>query len=85
LSARFHHGHAGAVTADAALTVLRWREDPLLRLEFAPAVLSRARAVRLAGELRGALAALTAASPHTPVEDLLPAPAGARDLALPLS
>ncbi|MCZ0997963.1 hypothetical protein O1M63_07010 [Streptomyces mirabilis] len=36
LSARFHHGHAGAVTADAALTVLRWREDPLLRLEFAP-------------------------------------------------
>jgi hypothetical protein len=85
LSARFHHGHAGAVTADAALTVLRWREDPLLRLEFAPAVLSRTRAVRLAGELRGALAALTAASPHTPVEDLLPAPAGARDLALPLS
>ncbi|MCT9110120.1 condensation domain-containing protein [Streptomyces mirabilis] len=84
LSARFHHGHAGAVTADAALTVLRWREDPLLRLEFAPAVLSRTRAVRLAGELRTTLAALTAASPHTPVEDLLPAPAGARGLALPL-
>ncbi|MFK0023962.1 condensation domain-containing protein [Streptomyces sp. NPDC090798] len=85
LSARFHHGHAGAVTADAALSVLRWREDPLLRLEFAPAVLSRTRAVRLAGELRAALAALTAASPHTPVDDLLAAPAGARDLALPLS
>ncbi|QIZ00867.1 hypothetical protein HEP87_53220 [Streptomyces sp. S1D4-11] len=85
LSARFHHGHAGAVTADAALTVLRWRENPLLRLEFAPAVLSRTRAVRLARELRTALTALTTAPPHTPVDDLLPAPAGARNLALPLS
>ncbi|QIY76298.1 condensation domain-containing protein [Streptomyces sp. RLB1-33] len=85
LNARFHHGHAGAVTADAALTVLRWREDPLLRLEFAPAVLSRTRAVRLAREVRTALAALTAAPPHTPVDDLLPAPADTRGLVLPLS
>ncbi|MCX4580912.1 condensation domain-containing protein [Streptomyces sp. NBC_01571] len=78
LSARFHHGHPGAVTADAALTVLRWREHPLLSLEFARARLTRAQAAQLARALRAALTALVTSPPHTPVDDL-PDTAAARD------
>ncbi|MFF2996101.1 condensation domain-containing protein [Streptomyces sp. NPDC057950] len=90
LTVRFHHGHPGAVTADAALTVLRWREQPLLSLEFACARLTRAQAAQLARALRAALTALVASSPHTPVEDLLETPAArdeapaARPLPVPL-
>ncbi|MFD1277042.1 hypothetical protein ACFQ51_50295 [Streptomyces kaempferi] len=90
LTARFHHGHPGAVTADAALTVLRWREQPLLSLEFACARLTRAQAAQLARALRAALTALVTSSPHTPVDDLLETPAArdeapaARPLAVPL-
>lgn len=98
LTARFHHGHSGAVTADAALTVLRWHEHPLLSLEFASARLSRAQAAQLARTLRAALTALATSPPHTPVDDLVPTPAddlpknpptrtdtpAARPLALPL-
>ncbi|WP_405827254.1 condensation domain-containing protein [Streptomyces sp. NBC_01176] len=90
LSARFHHGHPGAVTADAALTVLRWREHPLLSLEFASAQLTRAQAAQLARALRAALTALVTSPPHTPVEDLPDTPAArdetpaGRPLALPL-
>ncbi|MET9697433.1 condensation domain-containing protein [Streptomyces sp. NPDC006529] len=72
LTARFHHGHLGGATADAALTVLRWREEPLLALDFASSVLDRAQAEQLAQELRGALAALASAGEADPVEDLLP-------------
>jgi hypothetical protein len=71
LSARFHHGHPGTVTADAALTVLRWREHPLLSLEFASARLTRAQAAQLARALRAALTALVTSPPHTPVDGLL--------------
>ncbi|MFD8423374.1 hypothetical protein [Streptomyces sp. NPDC059466] len=90
LTARFHHGHPGAVTADAALTVLRWHEHPLLSLEFACARLTRAQAAQLARALRAALTALVTSPPHTPVEDLLETPAArdqapaARPLAVPL-
>ncbi|MEV5785698.1 condensation domain-containing protein [Streptomyces sp. NPDC052287] len=90
LTARFHHGHPGAVTADAALTVLRWREQPLLSLEFACARLTGAQAAQLARALRAALTALVTSSPHTPVDDLLETPAArdeapaARPLAVPL-
>ncbi|MFI5986697.1 condensation domain-containing protein [Streptomyces sp. NPDC051555] len=72
LTARFHHGHLGGATADAALTVLRWREEPLLALDFAPCALDRAQATELVHELRAALAALAAAGEADPVEDLLP-------------
>ncbi|MFD7028999.1 condensation domain-containing protein [Streptomyces sp. NPDC059917] len=72
LTARFHHGHLGGATADAALTVLGWREEPLLALDFAPCALDRAQATELAHELRAALAALAAAGEADPVEDLLP-------------
>ncbi|MER5733276.1 condensation domain-containing protein [Streptomyces sp. NPDC002138] len=74
LTARFHHGHLGGATADAALTVLRWHEEPLLALDFASSVLDRAQAAELADELRAALAALAAAGEADPVEDLLPTP-----------
>ncbi|MGW3154303.1 hypothetical protein [Streptomyces sp. NPDC001089] len=98
LTARFHHGHSGAVTADAALTVLHWKEHPLLSLEFASARLPRAQAAQLARALRAALTALVTSPPHTPVDDLALAPAddlpkspaaragtpAARSLALPL-
>ncbi|MGW4669188.1 hypothetical protein [Streptomyces sp. NPDC004324] len=98
LTARFHHGHSGAVTADAALTVLRWHEHPLLSLEFASARLPRAQAAQLARTLRAALTALATSPPHTPVDDLALTPAddlpknpptrsdtpAARPLALPL-
>ncbi|MFG2480480.1 condensation domain-containing protein [Streptomyces fagopyri] len=90
LTARFHHGHPGAVTAEAALTVLRWREQPLLSLEFACARLTRAQAAQLARALRAALTALVTSPPHTPVDDLLETPAArdetpaARPLAVPL-
>ncbi|MFG3589819.1 condensation domain-containing protein [Streptomyces sp. NPDC047990] len=98
LTARFHHGHSGAVTSDAALTVLRWHEHPLLSLEFAPARLPRAQAAQLARTLRAALTALATSPPHTPVDDLALTPAddlpknppartdtpAARPLALPL-
>ncbi|WP_330335506.1 condensation domain-containing protein (plasmid) [Streptomyces sp. NBC_00536] len=73
LTARFHHGHLGGATADATLTVLRWREDPLLALDFASAVLDRAQASALANDLRTALTALSSAAETDPVEDLLPA------------
>ncbi|MFD5144220.1 condensation domain-containing protein [Streptomyces sp. NPDC058401] len=74
LTSRFHHGHLGGATADATLRVLRWGGDPLLGLEFACGVFTRAEAVELAGELRGMLEALTDADAQDPVEDL---PAGA--------
>ncbi|MGW1774693.1 condensation domain-containing protein [Streptomyces sp. NPDC002104] len=76
LTSRFHHGHLGGTTADAALRVLRWGEDPLLSLEFASGVFTRAEAAGLAGELRHCLEALTGADPQDPVEEL-PAAAGA--------
>ncbi|MFJ8010277.1 condensation domain-containing protein [Streptomyces fagopyri] len=79
LSARFHHGHPGTVTADAALTVLRWREHPLLSLEFASARLTRAQAAQLARAVRAALTALVTSPPHTPVDDLLEDTPAVRD------
>ncbi|UXY33032.1 hypothetical protein [Streptomyces sp. HUAS TT20] len=72
LTARFHHGHLGGATADAALTVLRWRERPLLALDFATSALHHSDAVRLAAELRTTLRALAHSHPCTPVDDLLP-------------
>ncbi|MDJ0384753.1 condensation domain-containing protein [Streptomyces sp. G-G2] len=85
LSARFHHGHLGGATADAALTVLRWGGggDALLALDFASSVLDRERAVELARELRAALVALTEAAETDPVEDLLAATAPSAGAALP--
>ncbi|MEU7553037.1 condensation domain-containing protein [Streptomyces sp. NPDC044571] len=74
LTARFHHGHLGGATADAELAVLGWREEPLLSLEFASSVLTRAEAAGLAQEVAAALEALAAAGPAAAVEDLLPAP-----------
>ncbi|MFE0511117.1 condensation domain-containing protein [Streptomyces sp. NPDC058964] len=84
LTVRFHHGHLGGATADAALTVLRWRERPLLALDFATSVLHRSEAVRLAAELRTTLRALAHSHPWTLVDDLLPplAAGGARATAL---
>jgi hypothetical protein len=84
LTARFHHGHLGGATADAALTVLRWRERPLLALDFATSALHRSDAVRLAAELRTTLRALSHSHPWTPVDDLLPRTAvrGARAAAV---
>ncbi|MFJ7208336.1 condensation domain-containing protein [Streptomyces sp. NPDC098789] len=85
LTARFHHGHLGGATADAALTVLRWHEEPLLALDFAPCALDRAQATELAHELRAALAALAAAGEADPVEDLLPTTLAAPSLSLAAS
>ncbi|MFJ3235756.1 condensation domain-containing protein [Streptomyces sp. NPDC086787] len=73
LTARFHHGHLGGVTAEASLTVLRWRERPLLALDFATSALSRPEAVRLAAELRTTLRHLAHSRPWSLVEDLVPA------------
>lgn len=70
LTSRFHHGHLGGATADAALRVLRWGGDPLLGLDFASGVFTRAGAAALADELLGCLEALTGADPQDPVEDL---------------
>ncbi|WP_331742200.1 condensation domain-containing protein (plasmid) [Streptomyces sp. NBC_00876] len=72
LTVRFHHGHLGAGPAQAALTVLRWREDPLLCLDFAPSVIERSAAVRLVAEVQQMLRALVLARPWAPVDDLLP-------------
>lgn len=72
LDVRFHHGHLGAGPAQAALTVLRWREDPLLCLDFAPSVIDHASAVRLVAEVRRTLRALVRARSWAPVDDLLP-------------
>ncbi|MEU6105782.1 condensation domain-containing protein [Streptomyces flaveolus] len=82
LSARFHHGHLGGAEADAALTLVRWRERPLLCLDFASSVLTRIEAARLAGDVSAALLALALSAPSTPVDDLLPA-ARAAGAALP--
>ncbi|MEV5657664.1 hypothetical protein [Streptomyces sp. NPDC052291] len=71
LTARFHHAHLGSGPAQAALTVLRWRDDPLLCLDFAPAVIRRAAAVRLVAEVRHVLGALVRARAWAPVDDLL--------------
>ncbi|WP_331762593.1 hypothetical protein OG234_34615 (plasmid) [Streptomyces sp. NBC_01420] len=71
LTARFHHAHLGTGPAQAALTVLRWRDDPLLCLDFAPAVIRRAAAVRLVAEVRHILRALVRARAWAPVDDLL--------------
>ncbi|GGJ51513.1 condensation domain-containing protein [Streptomyces brasiliensis] len=86
ITARFHHGHLGGVTAHAALTLLRWRERPLLALDFATSSLERSDAVGLAVGTRTALRALALSRPWTPVDDLLPPPAPARTTgtALPL-
>lgn len=73
LTARFHHGHLGGATADTSLTVLRWRERPLLALDFAPSTLPRAEAVRLAAEVRTTLRCLAHSSPWSMVDDLVPA------------
>ncbi|MEU9594733.1 condensation domain-containing protein [Streptomyces sp. NPDC048193] len=73
LSARFHHGHLGGAEADAALTLVRWRERPLLCLDFASSVLTRIEAARLAADVSAALLALALSAPSTPVDDLLPA------------
>jgi hypothetical protein len=73
LVARFHHGHLGGAEADAALTLVRWRERPLLCLDFASSVLTRIEAARLAGDVSAALLALALSAPSTPVDDLLPA------------
>lgn len=70
LTSRFHHGHLGGATADATLRVLRWGGDPLLSLEFASGVFSRAEAAELAGELRDCVEALTGGDGLEPVEDL---------------
>lgn len=77
LTSRFHHGHLGGATADATLRVLRWGGDPLLGLEFASGVFTRAEAVELAGELRGCVEALTGADAQEPVEELPGAADGA--------
>jgi hypothetical protein len=82
LSARFHHGHLGDAEADAALTLVRWRERPLLCLDFASSVLTRIEAARLAGDVSAALLALALSAPSTPVDELLPA-ARATGAALP--
>ncbi|MET7345873.1 condensation domain-containing protein [Streptomyces sp. NPDC005547] len=71
LTARFHHAHLGAGPTQAALTVLRWRDDPLLCLDFAPAVIERAAAVHLVAEVRHVLGALVRARAWAPVDDLL--------------
>ncbi|MFJ3091584.1 condensation domain-containing protein [Streptomyces sp. NPDC086838] len=71
LTARFHHAHLGTGPAQAALTVLRWRDDPLLCLDFAPAAIRRAAAVRLVAEVRHVLGALVRARAWAPVDDLL--------------
>ncbi|WP_331738979.1 condensation domain-containing protein (plasmid) [Streptomyces sp. NBC_00727] len=71
LTARFHHAHLGTGPAQAALTVLRWRDDPLLCLDFAPAVIQRDAAVRLVAEVRHVLEALVRARAWAPVDDLL--------------
>ncbi|MFD8203589.1 condensation domain-containing protein [Streptomyces sp. NPDC059701] len=73
VSARFHPGHLGGAEADAALTLVRWRERPLLCLDFASSVLTRVEAARLAGDVSAALLALALSAPSTPVDDLLPA------------
>lgn len=87
LTARFHHGHLGGATADAALTVLGWREDPLLSLEFASSVLTRVQARQLAAEVRAAVEALVRADPGTAVDELLPAALdlGALDVRVPVA
>lgn len=72
LDVRFHHGHLGAGPAHAALTVLRWREDPLLCLDFAPSVIERAAAVGLVAEVQRTLRALVRARSWAPVDELLP-------------
>ncbi|WNI27205.1 condensation domain-containing protein [Streptomyces sp. ITFR-16] len=80
LGVRFHHGRLGAGPAQAALSVLRWREDPLLCLDFAPSVIERASAVRLVAEVQQTLRALVRARSWAPVDDLLPR-SGARGTA----
>ncbi len=70
VTAAFHRGHCGGISADAALNVLRWGERPLLGLEYASSVFTRDEALALADRLLGTLAALVAADADAPVDDL---------------